>query len=155
MKRTSVIVALLMALGACGDPKADADGNGTAAAAAAEIAMKPGRYQIEYIREVMVPGQPAEPIRQSESQCFSASDLAHPEDIFIPTTERCTKSEVKVAKGDVTATMVCRDPELSPSDLVFQVHGTYDSEGAELAGETTVPEATLRETRSFKRQGDC
>jgi len=153
MKRTSITVALLMALVACDDPKADADANGVAGAA--QIAMKPGLYEIEYVREVMVPGQPGEPIRQSESQCFSASDLAHPGDIFIPTTERCTKSEVKVAKGDVTATMVCRDPELSPSDLVFQVHGTYGSEGAELAGETTVPEATLRETRSFKRQGDC
>ena len=118
--------------------------------------LKPGQYDVEFVREVMVPGQPSEPSKEVElPQCFSAGDLAQPETIFVPHSDGCTQHEAKASGRVFSATMTCRMPEYSASDVVFEVHGSYDPEGADLAGEASIDGVTLRETRTFRRRSDC
>jgi hypothetical protein len=153
MKRTHVYLATLLAVSGCGNPTSDATNNSEAKAG--EVTMRPGEYEIDFVREVMVPGQSGEPTHEVQSQCFSAEDLKQPESIFVPATDSCRQEDAKASKGDFSAHMVCNLPEYSPSDFVFEVHGTYDSQSADLTGEANLEGATLRETRTFRRQGDC
>ena len=152
MNGKAMCAAALLMLSACGSPSRDA-GNG--GADSSEVTMRPGKYEIEFIREAMVPGQPSEPAHEVNTQCFSADDLRHPESIFVPASESCRQEEAKASKGEFSARMMCNLPEYSRSDVVFEVHGSYDSESADLTGEANVDGATLHETRSFRRQGDC
>lgn len=153
MNRKAACVAALLILSACGNqPGTGAD---NAAADAGEVSMRPGKYEIDFVREAMVPGQPSEPTHENDTQCFSADDLRHPEGLFVPASEGCTQEEAKASKGQFSARLTCRLPEYSPSDFVFEVNGSYDRESADLTGEANVAGATLRETRTFRRQGDC
>ena len=152
MNGKAMCAAALLTLSACGSPSTDA-GNG--GADSGEVTMRPGKYEIDFVREAMVPGQPSDPTHEVDSQCFTADDLRHPEGLFVPPNDGCTQHEAKASKGQFSATLMCRLPEYSPSDFVFEVNGTYDRESADLAGEANVAGATLRETRTFRRQGDC
>jgi hypothetical protein len=103
----------------------------------------------------MLPGQPPEPSDEVESQCFSATDLAEPQKVLVPNSGSCTMQEAKAEGGYVSASMTCHVPEISESELIFGVHGNYNPDGAELTGESNVDGATLHETRTFRRTGDC
>jgi len=153
MNRKALCLAVAFLLSACANSTGNEAGNeGTDSS---EVAMRPGKYEAELVREAMVPGQPSAPTHDVEYQCFSAEDLRHPEGIFVPTADGCRQQEAKASKGEFSASLVCNLPEYSPSDFVFDVHGTYDRESANLAGEANVASVTLRETRTFRRIGDC
>ena len=153
MNRNLVCAAALILLGACGKASSDAAANG--AADAGEVTLRPGQYAIEFVREATVPGQPSDPTHETESQCLSDEEVKHPETLFVPPTDSCRPQDAKASKGDFEAHLVCNLPEYSPSDFVFEVHGTYGRDGADLTGEANVEGTTLRETRTFRRQGDC
>ena len=153
MKRTAACLSALLVLSSCGNPAANVSRN--AAAATGLVAMRPGKYEIDFVREETVPGQPSEPMHDTEQQCLTADDLRYPEAIFVPPSDSCTKREAKASKGEFSAEMVCNSPEFGASDFVLQVHGTYDADGAELTGDANLDGATLHETRTFRRQGDC
>src|SRR5689334_24920499 len=101
MKRTHLYAAALLALSACGNPIDNAAGN--SAPGVDERMMRAGKYEIDFVREVMEPGQASEPTHHMQVQCFSAEDFQHPEQIFVPPDDSCTQREVKVSKGDITA----------------------------------------------------
>ena len=153
MKPKHIFAAVALLLAACGQPPAKGDNE--KGAAADQHMLLPGQYDVEFVRELMVPGRPTEPAEEIDSQCFSAETLQQPEKIFVPDSDRCTQQEAKAANGNFSATMTCKMPEYSDSDVVFEVHGSYDPDGADLSGETSVDGVTLRETRTFRRRGDC
>lgn len=117
--------------------------------------MHPGKYQIDFVREVMAPGYPAEPEREVTTQCYSEGEVANLEQVLVPMTRACRDREIKIADGDVSAKMRCSAPEAGVDDAGFEIRGHYDEEGAEMTGDATLPDGTLRETRTFKRLGDC
>jgi hypothetical protein len=117
--------------------------------------LSPGKYQIDYVREVMVPGELSEPARETATQCLAPIDAAQLETVLLPGLGDCTDRETHIADGEVSAKMRCRFDEAPGSDLGFEVRGTYDEDSAELTGDATLPEGTLRETRTFRRLGDC
>jgi len=153
MKLNAVCVVAALVLPACGNQPGETANNSSASAD--EITLKPGKYQVEFVREVMVPAEPSEPMRQTDQVCLSADDVKHPEVTLLPGLEDCTQKDIKIGKGEVSAKMICNIPAVDASGVGFEVRGTYDSEGADLTGDATLPEGTLRETRTFRRQGDC
>lgn len=153
MKPGHIFAATAILLAACGQPAAS--GGNDAAATVDQHMLRPGQYDIEFVRELMIPGQPPEPSKEIDSQCFSAEMLKQPQTIFVPPNDRCTPQDAKASNGTFSATMTCKLPEYSDSDVLFEVHGSYDPEGANLAGETSVDGVTLRETRTLRRRGDC
>ena len=153
MKRTHLYAAALLGLSGCGNPTGNAAGNSVADTG--EGMMRPGKYEIDFVREVMEPGQASEPTHDLQIQCFSAEDFRHPELIFVPQDDACTQRDVQDSKGTITARMICTLPNYGPSEFVFDANGTYDSEGAQMIGQSNLGDVTLHETRTFKRQGDC
>lgn len=153
MKLRTVYLWSALLMTACDNQNA-ATANNTAAAED-EVTMKPGEYQVEFTREVMEPGAPNEPVHETDSVCLSAEDVKHPEVTLLPGLEDCTQKDIKVGKGEVSAKMTCDVPALQASGAGFEVRGHYDSDSADLTGDATFPEGTLRETRTFRRRGDC
>lgn len=150
-KVASVLTMLLLA--GCNNQVTGS--NNIAAEAPDEVQMKPGQYQVDFVREVMVPSQPSEPMHQTDSVCLSADDVKHLEVALLPGLEDCTQKGIKIGKGEVSAKMICDIPSADASGVGFEVRGTYDQDGADLTGDATLPEGTMRETRTFRRQGDC
>jgi hypothetical protein len=126
-----------------------------AAEAGKQLMLEPGKYRIDFVREVMIPGESSEPMRDAATECLAPTDPAQLEAILLPGLGDCTGREVHIADGDVSAKMQCRFDEAPGSDLGFEVRGTYDEDSADLTGDATLPEGTLRETRTFTRLGDC
>ncbi len=153
MNAKPVWLMCLLALGACGEVRSEAGGNNAAASKA--VTPRPGKYRVEFVREIMAPGTPSQPMLDVETQCFSAEDMKDLESIFVPVTGRCRDRQAEIGEGEVSARMLCDFPEAGIMDVGFDVRGTYDEESADLTGDATLPEGTLRETRTFRREGDC
>lgn len=151
--RSVRIIGVLLLVSGCDGISLNQTANETASGG--EGLLKPGKYQIDYVREVMVPSVPSEPAREVTQQCFTAEDVKHAEVILMPGTEQCRDREAHVGNGEVSARMRCPFPEAGESDVGFEIRGSYDEDSAELTGDATLPEGTARETRTFKRLGDC
>jgi hypothetical protein len=151
--RILCVSAALLLVTAC-DGTTPAVGN-NAAEAAQQTMLQPGKYQIDFVREVMMPGSPSEPQREVEMECLTKTDVEHPETMLLPGTGECTDREVRIADGEISAKMRCRMAEADAADVGFEVRGTYDEDSAELTADATLPAGTLRETRTFKRLGEC
>ncbi len=153
MKAKHLFIASTLLVAACGESPQKQQNQ--ADPSVDKHMLRPGVYEIKFHRELMLPGQPPEPSDEVDSQCFSATDLAEPQKVLVPNSGNCTMQEAKAEGGYVSASMTCHVPEISESELIFGVHGNYNPEGAELTGESNVDGATLHETRTFRRTGDC
>lgn len=114
---------------------------------------RPGRYADSVIPQFIgdappMTGSPLSP--QNTEICYSASTT--PESMFAASDGACRQEDFRAAGGEVYAKAVC---DFGNGPIPSELHGSYDTEGAELVADVTYPEGTIRMNRTIKRIGDC
>jgi len=150
------VLALTVLLAGCGSRSGPAEPDNKAEATGQSSNLpRPGLYEATMIPEVIGNAPPVTIPQETKRACFTASAMTQPDIFFLADTFSCNRDEVRIADGEVTARLRCNAPDWEVQDVPFELHGTYNRDGAELTGDLSFPDGTLRTTRILKRIGDC
>jgi len=151
MNRKAVWGVFLLLSSGCG--KSPAAYNANVGGDASIEMLRPGQYEFAFVRHVVGPGYPSEPIRYVDSICVTRGDIRHVGELLVP--PGCYHQKSKVWRGNVSATMTCDFPELGASGVAYETHGTLDAESVHLTGEAMAHGTILHATYALRRKGDC
>ena len=158
--RRWLLAAAMLTAAACDDISismndgGDANSANQAASASGRKDLpRPGRYAVSIIPQFIgdappMTGGPLSP--QNTEICYSASTT--PESMFAASDGGCQQDDFRAERGEIHGNMVC---DFGNGPISTELHGSYDTEGAELVSDVTYPEGTIRMNRTIKRVGDC
>ena len=154
------LAAAILTIAACDDISIsmnDTDGNSTASgtgkAGERQDLPRAGRYAVIVIPQFIgeAPPMSASPIGpQNYETCYPATLTR--DELLGASDSSCRNEEFRAEKGEVYSRMVC---DFGNGPIPSELHGSYDRHGAEVVGDVTYPEGTIRVTRALKRIGDC
>lgn len=130
-----------------------ASANGMSKASERQNLPRAGRYTVNVIPQFIgeAPPMSASPLApQNYETCYPAS--LTPDDLFGASDSSCRGEESRAENGEVYSRMVC---DFGNGPIPSELRGSYDTESAEMVGDVTYPDGTIRVTRTLKRIGDC
>ena len=157
MRVSALLFSLLLVTGCDGQPGSNtaAPANGDAASAESDLPM-PGKYESATSAQFTVPGQGMQQLDRTDELCVGGSGL---EDVkaalradFMPI---CVSGEIVLKGGDISGQMTCRIAELRGAESVVNFSGSYDRKSIDLALDTSMGEASVRQTRPYRYTGPC
>ena len=157
--RSWVLVAAAVALAGCDNVQISL-GNETAGAASAEAVPTsgrsdlptPGLYSVSVTPQIIGNAPPVTIPAESHQACYPKSTMERPDTFLLASVQGCQRQEFRVEGGEVYARLTCSDED---GDYPFEIRGSYDTEGAEVVGDMTFSDGSIRVNRTLKRIGDC
>lgn len=149
MKRALCLGFGLLAAG-CSNP-----GEGEASGASATMP-KPGRYRITLVQEVI--GSPDPKKEETSERCLTSGQMSKYHAALAGDPEvlaSCRDLKREVGPGRFSVRMTCDTIDRDLINLPSEIRGTYSAESFEIIEEVTVVGVHQRDTKRYRRLGDC
>ena len=157
MRVSALLFSVLLASGCDGQfgSNAAAPTNVDAVSAESDLPM-PGRYESATSAQFTLPGQGMQQIDRTDELCVGdggkdAVEAALKAE-FLPI---CVDGEIALKGGDISGQMTCRIAELRGAESVVNFGGSYDRKSIDLALDTSMGGASVRQTRPYRYIGPC
>ena len=155
--RFSALVFGMMLVGGCNGPAGpnQAEANNAVASADADLPM-PGEYESATSAQFTLPGQGMQQIDRTDELCVGEGGKeaieAALKSEFLPI---CTSGEIELDDGNISGQMTCRIAELRGAESSVSFSGSYDQKSIDLALDTSMGGASVRQTRPYHYVGPC